>query len=96
MNDLARVFKALGDPNRLRILAALHDTTFCVCDLARRVGIAQPTLSHHLKILRETRLVRAQKEGQWIYCSLNHEMLSTLGLNLEQLMADFSIEGVRA
>lgn len=86
MRELARVFKALGDENRLRILARLKDATYGVCDLARCVGIAQPTLSHHLKILRETGLVHAEKEGQWIYCSLNTEAFERLGLDFVGLL----------
>lgn len=86
MRELARVFKALGDENRLRILVRLKDATYGVCDLARTVGIAQPTLSHHLKILRETGLVHAEKEGQWIYCSLNRKTLEQLGLDLVGLL----------
>lgn len=95
MHELARVFKALGDPNRLRILAELHRKTFCVCDLARRVGLSQPTLSHHLKILRDTGLVRAEKEGQWIYCSLNPRTFSEVGLDIARLLERFPKEEVR-
>lgn len=80
------MFKALGDENRLRILARLKDETYGVCDLARCVGVSQPTLSHHLKILRETGLVHAEKEGQWIYCSLNLKTFEWLGLDFGALL----------
>ncbi len=75
MTDVVKLFKALGDESRLRILAALAKETYCVCDLARFLDIPQPTLSHHLKVLRDIGLVKGEKDGQWIYCSLNSELL---------------------
>jgi len=87
LTGVARLFKALGDENRLRILAALADRTYCVCDLAKRLGMPQPTLSHHLKILRETGLVKGEKDGQWIYCSLNSEVFEEYGLDVDRLLA---------
>lgn len=86
MTHLVRLFKALGDENRLRIIRTLADQTLCVCDLAKQLEIPQPTLSHHLKVLRDTGLVIGSKEGQWIYCSLNFEAFETLGLNLNRLL----------
>lgn len=87
MTDLVRIFKALGDESRLRILLALNEKTYCVCDLAKCLGIAQPTLSHHLKILRDVGLVIGEKEGQWIYCRLNYDMFDEYGLDLNRLFA---------
>lgn len=86
MTDVVRVFKALGDESRLRILAALARETYCVCDLARRLDIPQPTLSHHLKILREIGLVKGEKDGQLTYCSLNGEAFAAYGLDLDRLL----------
>lgn len=94
MSDLVRLFKALGDENRLRIVAALAEKTYCVCDLARCLDIAQPTLSHHLKILRETGLVRGEKEGQWIYCSLNEQAFGEHGIDLSRLLYTLQREAV--
>ncbi|HLS90140.1 MAG TPA: metalloregulator ArsR/SmtB family transcription factor [Limnochordia bacterium] len=87
MTDVVKLFKALGDENRLRILAALAKETYCVCDLARLLNIPQPTLSHHLKILRDIGLVKGEKDGQWIYCSLNSELLAEYGLDIDRLLA---------
>lgn len=86
MTGAVKLFKALGDESRLRILAALAKQTYCVCDLARSLGISQPTLSHHLKILRETGLVIGEKDGQWIYCSLNGKLFEEYGLDVERLL----------
>jgi len=87
VTDLVRVFKALGDESRLRILGALSEETYCVCDLAKCLGIAQPTLSHHLKVLRDAGLVIGEKEGQWIYCRVNDAAFAEYGIDLNRLLA---------
>jgi ArsR family transcriptional regulator len=64
--DLARRFAALGDPVRLRLLSLLatsEDGAVCACDLVEPVGKSQPTVSHHLKILRDAGLVTSEKRG---------------------------------
>lgn len=64
--DLARRFAALGDPVRLRLLSVLAsspDSAVCACDLVQPVGKSQPTVSHHLKVLREAGLVTSEKRG---------------------------------
>lgn len=94
MTELVRLFKALGDENRLRILKALSDQTYCVCDLARNLGISQPTLSHHLKILRDTGLVHGEKDGQWIYCSLNAKRFEAVGIDVRDLLSAWDREAV--
>lgn len=68
-NDLAAAFKALGDPVRLRLLAliaAKPDQT-CVCDLLECFELTQPTISHHLKTLRQAGLVDCERRGTWVY-----------------------------
>ena len=94
MTELARLFKALGDESRLRILHALSTRTYCVCDLAKRLGISQPTLSHHLKVLRDTGLVNGEKDGQSIYCSLNGAELAKYGIDLGRLLEALDREAV--
>lgn len=64
--ELARRFAALGDPVRLRLLSLLAtspDGAVCVCDLTEPVGKSQPTVSHHLKVLRDAGLVTSEKRG---------------------------------
>ncbi|MFL0412051.1 metalloregulator ArsR/SmtB family transcription factor [Microbacterium paludicola] len=71
--DLARVMKALADPARLRLLsivAASEGEEACVCDLIEPVGLAQPTVSHHLKILTEAGFLSRSKRGTWAYYAL--------------------------
>ena len=68
--DLARMFKALGDPARLRLLSmvASHDGgEACVCDLTPAFDLSQPTISHHLKVLRETGLLACERRGSWVF-----------------------------
>jgi len=67
---LARMFKALSDPVRLRLLSliASHEGgEACVCDLTGPFDVSQPTISHHLKVLRESGLVGSERRGTWVY-----------------------------
>jgi ArsR family transcriptional regulator len=70
---LARLVKALADPTRLRLLsivAASEGQEACVCDLTEPVGLAQPTVSHHLKILADAGFLSRSKRGTWAYYAL--------------------------
>ena len=78
---LAEAFKALGDPVRLRLLSLLataNDGEVCACDLVAPVGKSQPTVSHHLKVLREAGLVTATKRGVNIWYAVVPEQLEAL------------------
>ncbi|WP_282947874.1 ArsR/SmtB family transcription factor [Cellulomonas endometrii] len=69
----ARTLKALADPARLRLLSiiAAHDGgEACVCDLTEPVGLSQPTVSHHLKVLTEAGFVTREKRGVWAYFTI--------------------------
>lgn len=68
--DLARVFKAMGDPVRLRLLSLIASHSggeACVCDLTDVFDLSGPTISHHLKVLREAGLIAGERRGTWIY-----------------------------
>lgn len=86
LSEFARVYKAMGDESRLRIIVALGRKSYGVCDLAKCLGLPQPTLSHHLKILREAGLVKGEKEGQTTCCSLNKAGFARYGIDLEKLL----------
>lgn len=78
---MAATFAALGDPARLRIvsmLAAAPDGSACGCDLEGPLGLAQPTVSHHLKILREAGLIEGERRGRWVHYSIVPERLEDL------------------
>ena len=79
--ELARQFKAIADPNRLRLvslISASPSTEACVCDLTDPVGLGQPTVSHHLKILVDAGILHREKRGIWAYYSLVPGALNAL------------------
>ena len=70
---LAQVFKALGDPVRLRLLSLIgahQGGEICVCDLTTAFDLTQPTISHHLKVLREAGIITSERRGTWVYYRL--------------------------
>jgi ArsR family transcriptional regulator len=78
---LAHTLKALSDPARLRLISivAAHDATeACVCDLVEPLGLSQPTVSHHLKVLVDAGFLAREKRGVWAYYSLVPGALDTL------------------
>jgi len=66
MKTFVKVMKALSDPNRVKILKLLQEKVMCVCELQSAIGISQPSVSKHLKILEEAGLVDYRKEGLWV------------------------------
>jgi ArsR family transcriptional regulator, arsenate/arsenite/antimonite-responsive transcriptional repressor len=66
MQDFIRVIKALSDPNRVKLIKMLQQRGMCVCEMQVALGIAQPTVSKHLKVLEEAGLVGYQKDGLWV------------------------------
>jgi len=78
--DLAPMFKALGDPVRLRLMSLIASTgsEACVCDLSGTFDLTQPTISHHLRVLREAGLVDSERRGTWVYYRVHPEALKRL------------------
>ena len=70
MRELLAVMKALADPSRLRIVAALRGRELCLCQIVELVGLATSTVSRHMSILEHARLVDARKDGRWAYYRL--------------------------
>lgn len=84
--EAARAFKALGDENRLRIARIVAERgEVCACHLLDELDMTQPTLSHHMKLLRDCGVVKARKEGRWMHYSLNREVVGALASLLEEL-----------
>ena len=84
--DLAHKLKALADPTRLRLVSmvAAHDGgEACVCDLTEPLGLTQPTISHHLKILVEAGIFTRDKRGVWAYYALVPSALAALSAVLQ-------------
>ncbi len=78
---VVRVFKALADPTRLEILRLVGAQAgpTCVCDIVDHFDLSQPTISHHLKILREAGLVRQSRTGIWSFYGLEPDAVERLG-----------------
>ena len=87
----ARLFRALGDPARVKIVNALarQDEPVCACEFEPALGLAQPTVSHHLKRLTDAGLLEREQRGRWAYYSLSEEAL-------ERLSAIVDLTGVHA
>jgi DNA-binding transcriptional ArsR family regulator len=83
----AKVFKALSDETRLCILEKLARAggAQCACQVETCCDLAQPTISHHLKVLREAGLIVGERRGTWIYYSINREAVAALPEVLERL-----------
>lgn len=79
---LARLLKAVADPARLQLLALIKSSPAgesCVCDLTVPLALAQPTVSHHLRVLTQAGLLTRRHRGTWAYYSVNEERLQELG-----------------
>jgi len=70
MREVLSIMKALGDENRLRVLYALQGRELCLCQIVEMLGLATSTVSRHMSILQQARLVDSRKEGRWTYFRL--------------------------
>lgn len=75
---LAALFKAMGDPTRMRIIQALAVRELCVCDLAAVLGVSQSAVSHQLRVLRQERLVKFRKAGKMAFYTLDDAHITNL------------------
>ncbi len=76
---MATILKALADPTRLRLFSLIASSTEqCACDLTEPLGVSQPTVSHHLRILHEAGLVRREQRGKWAFFSAEPDQLAAL------------------
>jgi ArsR family transcriptional regulator, arsenate/arsenite/antimonite-responsive transcriptional repressor len=71
MREFVKVMKAVSDPNRVKILKMLQHKSLCVCEMQAALGIAQPTVSNHLKVLEDAGLVSYRKSGLWVNYSVS-------------------------
>nr|WP_229740147.1 metalloregulator ArsR/SmtB family transcription factor [Nocardia rhizosphaerihabitans] len=84
--ELAAAFKALSDPVRLRLLSLVASHSggeACVCDLSAGFDLSQPTISHHLKVLREAGLLSSERRGSWVYYRIESQALAPLSRLLD-------------
>ncbi|HYJ54125.1 MAG TPA: metalloregulator ArsR/SmtB family transcription factor [Mycobacterium sp.] len=83
---LARMFKAIGDPVQLRLLSLIASNTggeACVCDISAPFDLSQPTISHHLKVLRSAGILDSERRGSWVYYQAIPEALQQLSTILQ-------------
>lgn len=83
--NLDQIFKALGDPIRIKIVDTLAKGSVCACKLLEQFQITQPTLSFHMKILVSSGLVESTKQGRWVFYDLKHEALKSIYQYTSQL-----------
>lgn len=95
MTDKTKIFKALSDINRLRILKALQSRTLCVCEIKELLNLANSTVSQHLKILKDTGFIAEEKDGKWVNYSItpqpNDQRISSILSSLDFWINDDKI-----
>lgn len=97
--DLAAKFKALSDPVRLQLLSSVASHAggeACVCDISASVDVSQPTVSHHLKVLRDAGLLTSQRRASWVYYAVVPEALAQLSTLLATGVDSAAAAGVSA
>jgi ArsR family transcriptional regulator len=82
VKEFIKVMKALSDPNRVKLLKILQERDMCVCEIQAALGIAQPTVSKHLKVLEDAGLVKHKKEGLWVNYYLTDGRVSPYAASL--------------
>ncbi len=87
-DQISLLCKALGEPNRLKIVQMLSDCEQCACVMLEKFNITQPTLSHHMKILCDCGLVNVRKDGKWNYYSLDRRTLKAFTDFIESLCSN--------
>ena len=84
--DLAELFKIFGDSTRIKILYALHDNELCVQDIANAVALSQSAVSHQLRVLKDSKLVRFRREGKTVYYALDDDHVrSILSMGMDHI-----------
>lgn len=83
-----KALKALAEKKRLKIIDLLSAGELCVCELTDNLGLSQPNISHHLRILKEAGLIIGNKRGKWVYYELNQEKLEQLQKNFDFIISE--------
>ena len=84
--ELADLFRVFGDSTRIKILYALHDSELCVQDIADAVGLSQSAVSHQLRVLKDSKLVRFRREGKTVYYALDDDHVrSILSMGMDHI-----------
>ena len=83
--QLAKIFKALGDDTRLQIFDMLRQGKLCACKILEKLDITQPTLSHHMKVLCDCGLVESEKEWKWTHYWLNCQVAQQVSVFVSEI-----------
>ncbi len=86
LDDKVKIFKALSDANRLRILRMLQIRKLCVCEITEVLGLATSTVSKHLSILRDTGFIMEEKDGKWVNYLINPKPTDALLASMNSVM----------
>lgn len=86
--ELAEIFHLMGDPSRLRIIAACMAGPICVSDIAERLGLSASLVSHHLRLLRAARILRGERRGKQIFYSAADEHISRMLADMAEHVAE--------
>ncbi len=89
MRDLVKIFKALSDETRIRLLKLLQQRELCVCELMQVLDMTQPRVSRNLGILKDAGLVKSRREGLWVHYSLNEKSFNKYADSLLGLLRDW-------
>ena len=92
LDDARALFVALGDPTRLRLLAALQGGPLCTCDLAATLGVTESAVSHQLRGLRALRLVASERDGKMVYHRLDDDHVAALLSVAAEHVAEGAVE----
>lgn len=94
LQEVAELFKVFGDVTRTKILSALFEAELCVCDISQIVGMSVSAISHQLRILRQTKIVRSRRQGKEVYYMLDDDHISSMyRLGLEHLREERRVSG---
>ena len=83
MEKTVELLKAIADETRFKIILLLSKQEMAVCEFINALNLSQPAVSHHLKILRQAGLVKDNREGKWIFYTIDHQKFKDLGNDLE-------------
>jgi DNA-binding transcriptional ArsR family regulator len=92
MRELMAVLKALADENRVRIVAVLRSQELCVCQIVELLGLAPSTVSKHMAILKQARLVESRKEGRWMFYRLAKEEATAEAIKMTSLLSQLLVD----
>jgi ArsR family transcriptional regulator len=85
LEELSLLASALSDTNRIEILRMLAGKELCACHILSYLGISQPTLSYHMKLLTESGLVSASRRGKWTFYEINRDRLNAFSLAVNEI-----------